>query len=122
MSEFRSKQIWSQKVLAGYKYMLWMDSDAFCMKEWEQDPVAFMIRNDLVMLYQNFPQGDMSSELPQIHQIIRNAYGKSLCGITVDREGKSFSDSIVETWNENVDPKNICEEKRIPLIHGFMHI
>ena len=122
MSEFRSKQIWSQKSLAEYKYMLWMDSDAFCRKEWEQDPVSFMIRNDLVMLAANFPTGSIKYELPEVHKIIRDVYGKALCAVTRDREGKTFSDSIVETWDENVDPKKVCRQNKIPLIHGFMHI
>jgi len=122
MSEFRSKQIWSKEVLSTYKYMLWMDSDAFCTKEWEQDPVAFMIRNDLVMLYGNFPKGRVKFELPEIHQIIRDVYGKSLCGVTVDKERKTFSNTVVEDWNENIDQNEICEEKKIPMIHGFMHV
>jgi len=122
MSEFRSKQIWRQEVLSNYQYMLWMDSDAFCTKEWKQDPVAFMIRNDLVMLYANFPKGALRHELPEIHQIIRDVYGKSLCGVTMDKEGKTFSNTVVEDWNENVDQNKICREKRILMIHGFMHV
>ena len=122
MSEFRSKQIWTQEVLAPYKYMLWMDTDAFCTKEWKQDPVAFMIRNNLVVLYANFPQGALKMELPEVHGIIRKVYGKSLCGVQSDSEGKSLSATVVKEWDEHIDPKDLCEEKKIAVIHGFMHI
>lgn len=36
--------------------MMWMDSDTMCSKAWEQDPIAAMVRNDLVLMYDNYPQ------------------------------------------------------------------
>lgn len=55
-SEFRSKWLWQHPGLAKYKYMLWMDSDTFCTKKWTQDPIAAMVRNDLVIMFANYPQ------------------------------------------------------------------
>lgn len=54
--EFRSKWIWRHPGLANYKYMMWMDSDTMCSKPWKQDPIATMVRNDLVLMYDNYPQ------------------------------------------------------------------
>ena len=54
--EFRSKWIWRHPGLAKYKYMMWMDSDTMCTKAWKQDPIATMVRNDLVLMFDNYPQ------------------------------------------------------------------
>jgi hypothetical protein len=36
-AEFRSKQIWTHPALQKYRYMLWMDTDAFATQPWEMD-------------------------------------------------------------------------------------
>jgi hypothetical protein len=63
-SEFRAYHIWSSPELRKYKYMLWMDTDAFCTKPWNDDPVKLMIENDLVLSFDNFPGGHTTN--PQI--------------------------------------------------------
>ena len=54
-AEFRSLHLWTHHLLKPYKYMLWFDSDAFCTRVWERDPVAFMIQNDLAIFFDHFP-------------------------------------------------------------------
>jgi len=54
--EFRSKWLWRHPGLAKYKIMMWMDSDTMCSKPWTDDPIAVMVRNDLVLMFDNYPQ------------------------------------------------------------------
>ena len=49
-AEFRSLWIWIHPLLASYNYMLWIDSDAFCTRTWNQDPFAVMERHDLALV------------------------------------------------------------------------
>jgi hypothetical protein len=109
MSEWRSKQIWSVPELKPYKYMLWMDADGFCTETWKQDPVAAMIRNDLLLLFDNWPQG--SNNVPELHEKIHTAYGKDVCSLKIE-DGHFIS-----------DVREKCEgSARLGLVHGFFHI
>lgn len=49
-AEFRALWIWTHPILKPYKYMMWMDSDAFCTRVWNQDPIATMERHDLALV------------------------------------------------------------------------
>lgn len=79
--EFRSKWIWRHPGLSKYKIMMWMDSDTMCSKAWKQDPIAAMVRNDLVLMYDNYPQGAARGWM--IQDRIQKAFNKTLCGIHV---------------------------------------
>jgi hypothetical protein len=48
-AEFRTKHIWEHPALKPYQSMLWFDSDALATQVWKQDPVATLIRNQLVL-------------------------------------------------------------------------
>jgi hypothetical protein len=49
-AEFRALHLWTHKALHPYKYMMWMDSDAFCTRVWNEDPLAAIVRHDLVLV------------------------------------------------------------------------
>ena len=49
-AEFRTLWLWTHPVLKPYKYMMWMDSDVFCTRIWNQDPIATMERHDLALV------------------------------------------------------------------------
>jgi hypothetical protein len=49
-AEFRALHLWNHKALQPYKYMMWMDSDAFCTRVWNEDPLATIVRHDLVLV------------------------------------------------------------------------
>jgi hypothetical protein len=49
-AEFRALHLWTHPALKGYRYMMWMDSDAFCTRVWKQDPLAAMMRYDLILV------------------------------------------------------------------------
>lgn len=111
MSEFRSKQIWTQKALAKYKYMLWFDSDSFSTMVWKQDPVAFAIRKNLVLLMGNYPQGSVKA-MTGVHYRISQAYNRTLCSSELDMFGRlrvTYGDP--ETCRTNVQGT-----------HGYFHI
>jgi hypothetical protein len=107
-AEFRSKWIWYSKQLSNYRYMMWWDSDAMATKVWQQDPVAFMIRNKLKMFFDNFPAG--TSRGPKIKEKIMQAYNnENLCQLHLvqGRLHPIFGN---------------CTNPSINQIHGFFHI
>mmetsp|Transcript_34347 Transcript_34347/g.71513 ORF Transcript_34347/g.71513 Transcript_34347/m.71513 type:complete len:502 (-) Transcript_34347:761-2266(-) len=108
-SEFRSLHLWTQPVLKPYKYMLWLDSDAFCTRTWTADPIAVMIRNDLNILFDNFPMG--SSAGVDLKAKIKLAYNESLCQVKLSKKTGHL-----------VPQKGHCVKPRVPNIHGFFHI
>ena len=110
MSEFRSKQIWVHPALKDYKYMMWIDTDAFCTEMWKVDPVATMIRNDLVILFDNFPAGALGGA--EIQRRISQVFNTTLCNIGVDEQGH-----LKRTLGDDCGDKTAVHQ-----IHGFMHI
>jgi hypothetical protein len=110
-AEFRALHLWNSPALAKYRYMLWMDSDALCTREWTADPVRMMVENGLVLLFDNIP-GD-HSESPVLLQKIREAYdGRDVCDISLSRDG---SMRALPCGRGDV-------AFGIPLVHGFLHV
>jgi hypothetical protein len=105
-SEFRAKHIWKHAALQKYKYMLWYDSDAMATRVWRQDPVTVMIRNDLAMFFDHFPQGKTRGT--EVQDKIKEAYNDTLCGLRLGKNGHL------------VRSKEGCGA--VPQIHGFFHI
>lgn len=106
-AEFRSKQIWGHLALAKYRYMLWVDTDAFALQEWQQDPVDFLVRNNLVLLFDNWPQGNSRGR--EVQDRLQRAFGTTLCDLKLDAQGR-FK---VRTGD--------CR-KSLPLVHGMLHV
>ena len=80
-AEFRSLHLWSHPALKQYKYMMWLDTDAFCTRVWDHDPVAYMINNDMALMFDNFPFG--RSRGPEIQERIVTAFNSTLCDINL---------------------------------------
>jgi hypothetical protein len=107
-SEFRAYHVWSLPELRKYKHMLWMDTDAFCTRPWNDDPVKLMIENDLVLAFDNFPGGHTRN--PQILDKLLRAYNRTICDIELDKMGR-------------FRPIKKCDEELwLPQVHGFMTI
>jgi hypothetical protein len=107
-SEFRASRIWNMPALRNYKYMLWLDTDAYCTKPWFDDPVKLMVERDLVLSFDNFPGGHTKN--PRILRKLRRAYNRTICDIELDDKGR-------------FRPISHCEyELWLPQVHGFMHI
>jgi len=108
-AEFRAKHIWKHPALSDYKYMLWLDSDAFCTHVWQQDPIATMRRHDLVLLYDHFPQG--ASRGYEWPYKMKDAFGKVICAI----ENKHGTLAAFEGGC-------LGKNSRIKQLHGFFHV
>ena len=108
-AEFRASHLWSHPALVGYKYMLWLDADAFCTEVWKQDPIDIMVRNDLVLLFAN-----LRGHTPRDHDLVRftkHAFSRTTC--------------YVKFPGGNLTASGSCsDDKRthISLVHGFFHI
>lgn len=114
-AEFRSIHIWRHPSLAPYKYMMWVDSDAFSTKVWEKDPIAYTVANDLVIFFDHFPQGQAQGWVQyQVMDRMNKSFNKTICSLQLDRRGW-----LRPTFGSMKD----CRRYRmLPLIHGFFHI
>mmetsp|Transcript_9514 Transcript_9514/g.10245 ORF Transcript_9514/g.10245 Transcript_9514/m.10245 type:complete len:403 (+) Transcript_9514:72-1280(+) len=109
-AEFRALWLWTHPLLKPYKYMMWMDSDVFCTRIWNQDPIATTKRHDLVLLFDHFPQGAaQGSEFPAI---TREVFNRTICGVDlvngalIAKDGRCFGNN----------------KSRIKQVHGFFHV
>ena len=108
-SEFRALHLWKSEFLKPYRYMLWIDSDAFPTRIWQQDPVAFLIRNKLKILFDNM-QGHTKGN--GLQERINAAYDESLCALELS-EGH-LKPQIKAAGN--------CMHTDLKNIHGFFHV
>ena len=106
-AEFRTLHIWNHPAILPYRTMMWLDTDGFCAKLWDRDPIAFFLKNDLVMLFDNFPQGRAKKTI-------------------AERVVQSFNTSLCEVRLKNghlaPDMGRPCPGARFHLIHGFFHV
>jgi hypothetical protein len=115
-AEFRALHIWHHPALREYKYMMWLDTDGFCTRVWPRDPIAYFIQQNLVMMFDHFPQGSSRGE--EFQQRIGAAFNTTLCGITLTKKGKLVATTTTSTSTGG----GRCDRSRIPQIHGFFHI
>lgn len=108
-AEFRAWHIWRHPALAQYRYMMWLDTDGFPTTVWDRDPVAFMIKNQLAILFDNWPQGRVTGE--EVQRRIVQSFNQTLCNVSVNHNG---------TMESYVGGS--CKNPQIRLIHGFFHI
>jgi preprotein translocase subunit SecE len=111
MAEFRSKHIFTHRALATYRYMLWMDSDTFCTKIWDKDPIAFGIRNNVALGIFNIA-GSFDKEADILHERIRRAFGFDLCEVNF-RTKSGFAEILTAD--------KCKDEHSLPQTHGFAH-
>ena len=107
-AEFRAWHIWKHPALAQYRYMMWMDTDGFPTQVWDRDPVAFMIKNQLAVLFDNWPQGASHGE--EVQRRVVKSFNKTLCSVSVKN---GTMESVIGRH---------CPNAHIQLIHGFFHI
>jgi hypothetical protein len=107
-AEFRAWHIWKHPALEPYRYMMWMDTDGFCTKVWDRDPVAYMIRHELAIFFDNWPMG--SARGKDIQDRIVDAFNTTLCRLTLEN-------GQLNAWTGMP-----CPTALIRLIHGFFHI
>ena len=110
-AEFRSVRIWHHPALADYKYMLWLDTDGFCSKPWEKDPVEYFIKNDGIIMFDHFPQGSAPSSL---QPLILEGFNASACYLQLNKKSGNLERTLIDRDSD--------ESCRIPNVHGFFHI
>jgi hypothetical protein len=90
--------------------MLWLDTDSFCTRKWNRDPVAMAMRSNLAIFFANFPGGNSKGE--DFDRKYLQAFNKKLCDI-------QMVDGHLEVKSGNCPNRR---DPRIPHIHGFFHI
>jgi hypothetical protein len=110
-AEFRSWHIWRHPALASYQYMLWLDTDSFCTKVWDHDPIAIAMQNNLAIFFGNFPQGKGRGD--ELQDRIRRAFNDTLCWA-------GLSDGHL--YAKKGSQGKPCPSTVVPLVHGFFHI
>jgi len=110
-AEFRSIHLWHHPSMAGYKTMLWLDTDGFATKVWEKDPVDYFIKNRGVIMFDNFPQAKSKY---WIQKRVFAAFNATICRLKLSEETGNL---VTELGTEDR-----CQERGIPNIHGFFHI
>lgn len=106
-AEFRSLHIWKHESLRDYRYMMWIDTDAFCTQGWDRDPIALAMKNRIVIYFENYPQGRNKAA----QKIVKEVFGKYLCGARKTPNGPMTS------WMGDD-----CGGSVLWTIHGFNHI
>ena len=106
-AEFRSWHIWHHESLKSYRYMLWMDTDAFCTKVWDRDPIALAMKHQMAIYFDNYPQGRSKAAQSRV----KEAFGTFIC-----RAKKSSSGPLTSTLSDD------CEGAQLWTIHGFTHV
>ncbi len=76
-SEFRSYHIWNHDALREYKYMMWFDTDCRLKETWTQDPMQMFIENNLTLMYNGFPYGQLEDNL--LRSKMRDVYNVTIC-------------------------------------------
>lgn len=106
-AEFRSWHIWRHQSLQQYRYMMWLDTDAFCTQKWERDPIAIAIKNQMVIYFDNYPQGRSKAAQSKVKEV----FGEYLC-----RARKLPNGQMSTTFGDT------CDGSQLWTLHGFFHI
>jgi hypothetical protein len=108
-AEFRSWHIWRHEGLRKYRYMMWIDTDAFCTQVWDRDPIAIAMKNRMVIYFNNYPQGRAKAAQSRV----KEAFGKFICYAR-----KSSNGQLISMVSEDEE----CKGAQLWTIHGFNHI
>ena len=108
-AEFRALHIWNHPAMIPYKYMFWIDTDAFFLGKLKEDPVAKAVREDMAIFYANFPMGFARGEA--WNQRIADAFNQTACRILFNNAGGHI-----------YAKEGTCKSPQLAQIHGFMHI
>lgn len=106
-SEFRSYHIWNHDALQDYKYMMWFDIDCRLKETWTQDPMQMFIENNLTLMYNGFPYGQLEDNL--LRSKMRDVYNVTICYNDQSPAGHMYG--------------KMCEERGpVKMIAGAHHI
>merc|ERR1711865_448436 len=106
-AEFRSWHIWHHEALRQYRYMMWIDTDAFCTQVWDRDPIAIAMKNRMAIYFDNYPQGRSKAAQSRV----KEAFGTFICSAR-----KSSNGQLISSVSDD------CGGSQLWTIHGFTHI
>jgi hypothetical protein len=110
-AEFRAYHIWNHPAIKAYKYMMWLDADAFVGKTWDVDPMQVMIENDYTVMYSGFPYGTTRGDLNLGEKLLK-AYNVSICGV---------SDNTTNIYVKTC-PNNFTDVRQIAGMHHITNL
>ena len=115
-AEFRSLQLWKREELKPYKWMMWIDADAYSTNVWKYDPVATAIRNDMVLFFANWPKGRAFGKG------FASRFHKAFDYTGIFKEGETLCSMSLQDGHL-VPSGGVCRQGvTIPQVHGFFHI
>lgn len=112
-AEFRSYHIWNHPAIQKYKYMMWLDTDAYATEEWKVDPMKAMVENDLAVLYSGFPYGKLFNDL-NLRDKLMHSYGSSICWVQPKQEAGRKGDVL--------QMRSCTDSSNVRMIAGSHHI
>lgn len=86
MNWFRIVELWTHPRLIAYDYLLQMDSDSFCTRPWEHDPIEVMAERNLTYCFNNWPSQAGGSLVRGLRPLVLEHFGKPICTVEV-KEG-----------------------------------
>jgi hypothetical protein len=92
-----------------------MDTDAFCTKRWDRDPIAFAIHHNLSLFFDNFPGGGSRA----LASKIANGFNVSLCKVRVTPQGE-FDSILGSVEDAYINP--YCNNTQLRSVYGFLHL
>mmetsp|Transcript_44705 Transcript_44705/g.97274 ORF Transcript_44705/g.97274 Transcript_44705/m.97274 type:complete len:422 (+) Transcript_44705:84-1349(+) len=84
MNWFRIVELWTHPRLAAYDYILQMDSDSFCTKPWEHDPIEVLAEQNLTYCFNNELTWADNSLVRGVRALSREHFGKPTCEVKVE--------------------------------------
>ena len=112
-AEFRSWHIWTHPALHKYRYMMWIDTDAYCTRPWDRDPIALAMNQSMAIFFMNYPQGRAKIVQPRIYE----AFGTYVCEAKLKR---GHLDARLSDDNNNIHAS--CLGAQLWTVHGFFHV
>eukprot|EP00980_Cylindrotheca_fusiformis_P003383 scaffold751_cov87-Cylindrotheca_fusiformis.AAC.8 len=109
-AEFRTVRIWTHPALAKYKYMMWVDADTFATSVWKQDPIAYTVAHDLVLLAGHMKGGNAR---PEEKERVYWGFHTRICSIGTSKKNGGYF--MVKT-----DPG--CSKSHYYNVAGSFHI
>lgn len=84
MNWFRIVQLWTHPRLAKYDYMLQMDSDAFCTKPWDRDPIEVLAERNLTYIFNTFPGLANYVLTKGMRRLSTQVFGRPMCKVELE--------------------------------------
>jgi hypothetical protein len=117
-AEFRSYHIWNHPAVLKYKYMIWLDSDAYIGREWDIDPIQAMVENDLTVLYAGWPYGRIHHN-DVLREKLIHSYNTSICDVQESSDSAGGKHIYAKVCNNGLNIKQLAGNHHITNMEVF---